>query len=135
VSSRAAPSFLRHRILVAEDDAVTSDLIARTLRGDGHRVTLDPEALTSSDVLADCRLLISGLRVGGVVRRDLLEELCERWPDLPILFLVHEGPLPGNLPSLCVPFTSEELRAAVGRLLPALPDGTVLALETRTRVG
>jgi DNA-binding NtrC family response regulator len=135
VSSPAAYDFLRHRIVVAEDDAVTSALITRTLRGDGHCVSLDPEALASSDVLAECNLLISSLRVAGVVRMDLLEELRERWPDLPILFLAHEGPLPGELPTLCVPFTSKELQAAVRRLLPALHDGTVLALEVKTRVG
>ncbi len=114
--------FLRHRIVVAEDDAATSDLISRTLRGDGHRVSLDHEALSSSEHLAECHLLISSLRVAGVVRMDLLEDLRERWPDLPILFLAHEGPLRGDLPSLCVPFTSEELRAAVRRLLPARHD-------------
>lgn len=127
--------FLRHRIVVAEDDAVTSDLIIRTLRGDGYRVSLDHEALSSSEHLGECCLLISSLRVAGVVRMDLLEELRERWPDLPILFLAHEGPLRGDLPSLCVPFTSEELRAAVRRLLRTLHDGTVLAPEVRTRVG
>jgi hypothetical protein len=34
-----------------------------------------------------------------------------------------------------VPFTSEELQAAVRRLLAALHDGTVLALEVKTPVG
>lgn len=130
-----ASAFLRHRIVVAEDDAVTSDLITRTLRGDGYRVSLDHEALASRELLAECCLLISSLRVAGVVRMDLLEELREQWPDLPILFLAHEGPLRGDLPSLCVPFTSEELRAAVRRLLRTLHDGTVLAPEARTRVG
>jgi DNA-binding NtrC family response regulator len=128
-------AFLRHRIVVAEDDAVTSALITRTLRGDGHCVSLDTEALWSSGELAECNLLISSLRVAGVVRMDLLEELRERWPDLPILFLAHEGPLPGDLPALCVPFTVQELRGAVRRLLPALHNGTVLALEAKTRVG
>ena len=128
-------AFLRHRIVVAEDDAVTSALITRTLRGDGHCVSLDTEALWSSGELAECNLLISSLRVAGVVRMDLLEVLRARWPGLPILFLAHEGPLPGDLPSLCVPFTSKELQAAVRRHLPALHDGTVLALEVKTPVG
>jgi DNA-binding NtrC family response regulator len=136
VSSPAANVFLRYRIVVAEDDAVTSDLIARTLRDDSHCVSLDPAVLSSSSgALAECHLLISSLRVAGVVRMDLLEELRERWPALPILFIAHEGPLPGDLPSLCVPFTSKELRAAVRRLLPALHDGTVLARVAKTAVG
>jgi DNA-binding NtrC family response regulator len=135
VPSPAASAVLRYRIVVAEDDALASDLIIRTLRDDGHLVSLDPEALLSSEVLAECHLLISSLRVAGVVRMDLLEELRERSPDLPILFLAHEGPLRGDLPALCVPFTRAELRSAVRRLLPALHDGTVLALGATTRVG
>jgi DNA-binding response OmpR family regulator len=105
------------------------------LRGDGYRVSVDHDALSSRELLAECYLLISSLRVAGVVRMDLLEELRERWPDLPILFLAHEGPLRGDLPSLCVPFTSDELRGAVRRVLRALHDGTVLAPEAGTRVG
>jgi hypothetical protein len=34
-----------------------------------------------------------------------------------------------------VPFTTKELQAAVRRHLPALHDGTVLALEVKTPVG
>ena len=70
--SPAASALLRHRIVVAEDDAVASDLIIRTLRDDGYLVSLDPEALLSSEVLAECHLLISSLRVAGVALTDPL---------------------------------------------------------------
>ena len=133
--SPIAYAFHRQRIVVADDDSVTSALITRTLGRDGHCVSLDPGALSSTGELDQCQLLISSMRVAGVVRMDLLEELRERWPDLPILFLAHEGPLRGDLPALCVPFTRAELRSAVRRLLPALYDGTVLALGAETRVG
>lgn len=129
MSSPTAYAFDRQRIIVAEEDSVTSTLITRTLGRDGHCVSLDPVALSGATGLAHCHLLITSLRVAGVVRMDLLEALREFWPDLPILFLVYEGPLPGNLPSLCVPFTAEELQAAVRRLLPGLDSGTVLARE------
>ena len=132
MSSPADYAFPRHRIVVADDDAVTSALITHTLRRDGHCVSIDPDALSSSGVLAECHLLISSLRIAGAVRMDLLEELREQWPCLPILFLAHEGPLPAGVPSLCVPFTREELQAAVRRLLRSLHDGTVLALEVKT---
>jgi len=135
MSSPTAYAFDRQRIVVADEDSVTSALITSILGRDGHCVSLDPGALSSTGVLAECHLLISSLRIAGVVRMDLLEELRERWPALPILFLAQEGPLPGGLPSLCVPFTREELQAAVGRLLPALHSGTVLALEIKTPVG
>ena len=91
-------AFLRQRVVVAETDAVTVDLITRTLRGEGYRISVDPDVLSSRELLAECYLLISSLQVAGVVRMDLLEELRERWPDLPILFLAHEGPLRGDLP-------------------------------------
>jgi DNA-binding NtrC family response regulator len=132
VSSPTAYAFDRHRIVVAEDDSIASAHITRTLGRDGHCVSLDPVALSSADGLGQCHLLITSLRVAGVVRMDLLEELRECWPDLPILFLAHEGPLPADLPSLRVPFTTEELRAAVRRLLPALTSGNVLAREIKS---
>ena len=132
--SPTAYAFHRQRIVVADDDSVTSALITRTLGRDGHCVSLDPGALSSTGELDQCQLLISSMRVAGVVRMDLLEELRESWPDLPILFLAHEGPVPGDLPTLCVPFTATELQAAVRRLLPALHSGTVLAREIKTPV-
>ena len=134
MSSPTPYAFDRQRIIVAEEDAVTSTLIIRTLGRDGHCVSLDPVALSSVSGLAHCHLLITSLRVAGVVRMDLLEELREFWPDLPILFLAHEGPIPGNLPTLCVPFTAEELQAVVRRLLPALTFGTILAREVKASV-
>jgi DNA-binding NtrC family response regulator len=133
VRSPTSYTFDRQRIIVADDDSATSDLITGALRRDGHCVSLDPGALASTD-LAHCHLLISSLRVAGAVRMDLLEELQARWPALPFLFLAHEGPIPGGVPALCVPFTIAELRAAVRRLLPALDAGTVLALELKTPV-
>jgi len=135
VSSATAYAFHRQRIVVADEDPVVSALITRILSQDGHCVSLDPGALSSASVLGQCHLLISSLRVAGAVRMDLLEELRKRWPTLPILFLAHEGPLPGGLPSLCVPFTTEELQAAVRRLLPGLHTGTVLAVEIKRPVG
>jgi DNA-binding response OmpR family regulator len=131
MSSPTAFAFDRQRIVVAESDPATSAFVTRTLSRDGHCVSLDPVALSSADRLGECHLLVTSLRVAGVVRMDLLETVRERWPDLPILFLAHEGALPDGLPSLCVPFTTEELQAAVRRLLPGLASGTVLALAKK----
>ena len=122
-------AFQRQRIAVASDDTVTTGLILRTLSGDGHCVSLAPGALAGTDLLGRCDLLISSLCVGGIVRLDLLEELQRRWPALPILVLAQEGTVPGEHPSLSVPFSAEELQAAVRPLLSALRGGTVLALE------
>jgi len=127
VTPPSAYAFDRQRIVVADEDPLTCEMIVDTLRREGHCVSLDPAALSADDTLADYHLLISSLCVAGVVRMDLLESLRASWPTLQVLFLAREGPLPTDLSSLCLPFTPAELRAAVRRLLPALQDGTVLA--------
>lgn len=68
-------------------------------------------------------------------RIDLLEELRESLPALPVLYLANAGQstaelearLPRDVPILRVPFTTAELQAAVRPLLPQLRTGTVLA--------
>ena len=132
MTPRSAFSFDRQRIVVADQDSLVRDMIVDTLCREGHCVFVAPGALSAAEMLAGCHLLISDMCVGGVVRMNLLESLREQWPGLPVLFLAREGQLPGNLPSLCVPFTPQELQGAVRRLLPALQGGTVLAHQTAT---
>jgi DNA-binding NtrC family response regulator len=71
--------------------------------------------------------------VNGHVRTDLLEELRESRPALPILYLRgsetdHEATQASNVTVLRTPFTTEELQRVVRRLLPGLQAGTILAL-------
>jgi DNA-binding response OmpR family regulator len=120
VTPRSAYVFDRQRILVADEDPVTCEMIVSVLREEGYCVSLEPAALSADHLLADSQLLISSLRVAGAVRRDLLESVRASRPTLPILFLAREGPLPHDLPSLSIPCTPAELRAAVRRVLPAL---------------
>ncbi|HZI73039.1 MAG TPA: hypothetical protein VFD73_03275, partial [Gemmatimonadales bacterium] len=104
---------------------------------DGHCVTHDPGGLSALDPeVEQCHLLISSLQHGGDLPRvDLLEDLRQQLPSLPILYLasaadataVPEAQLPRDVQVLRSPFTSAELRAAVRRLLPQLGAGTVLA--------
>jgi DNA-binding NtrC family response regulator len=114
-------------------------MIIDTLRRDGHCVVHAPGALSAdySFSLAECHLLISSMRVEGMVRMDLLEEMRECLPVLPILYLANvglataelEAELPEGLPVLRAPFTPAELQAAVLPLLPRLQTGTILALQ------
>jgi DNA-binding NtrC family response regulator len=96
-----------------------------------------PDALSAGGCvsLAECHLLISSAQVEGMPRIDLLEDLRERLPTLPMLFLATPGQstaeleaqLPRDVPILRVPFTTVELQAAVRPLLPQWRTGTILA--------
>jgi hypothetical protein len=142
VSSPPAYAFDRQRIVVADEHSATAALIIGTLRGDGHCVVQEPAALLPDHPfsLAECHLLISSMRVEGVVRMDLLEETRECLPALPVLYLANasqselESELPEGLAVLHAPFTSAELQAAVLRLLPRLRMGTTLALPASVPV-
>lgn len=123
--------------MVADEDSVASARVISALRRDGHCVALEPGALSAGGFLAltRCHLLISGLRVEGILRPDLLQDLRRQLPALPILYLADAGPspqdssarLPADLPTLRAPYTTGELQAAVRRLLPQLRAGTILA--------
>jgi DNA-binding NtrC family response regulator len=126
VPSAIAYAFDRQRIVVAEEDSVTTAMIVATLRRDGHCVAHDPGALSAPySALTQCHLLIGSLKAEAMGRMELLEDLREHLPGLPILYVTDdvdspatpESPLPEGLALLRVPFTTGELRAAVGRLL------------------
>jgi DNA-binding NtrC family response regulator len=109
-----------------------------TLRRDGHCVAHAPEALllAPAALLGECHLLISTMRVDGQVRMDLLAELRESLPELPILYLGNpeadqEATQAKAVTVLRTPFTTEELQQAVRRLLPGLQAGTILGLPVR----
>jgi DNA-binding NtrC family response regulator len=137
VSSPLAYSFDRQRIVVADKDSITSALVIGALRRDGHCVALEPEALSDTDAfsLVRCHLLISTLRIEGLLRGDLLQELRQRFPALPVLYLADASPsaadlrgeLPLDLPTLRGHFTMEQLQVAVRSLLPQLRLSTTLA--------
>jgi hypothetical protein len=130
-----AYAFDRQRIVVADEESVTTTRIIATLRDDGHCVAHEPAGLSAPDSLAvaQCQLMITTMRVEGVVRMDLLKELRDRLPALTVLYLsngasptVDPAP-PDGLPTLRASCTTPELQAEVRRLLPQLRAGTVLA--------
>jgi DNA-binding response OmpR family regulator len=128
----------RQRIIVADEDSVVVAFIIDTLRADGHYVTHSYDALSATQdfALHDCHLLISSTRVDGAVGIDLIDELRERRPALPLLYLADvestpelEAQLPADVPILREPFTAEQLHAAARPLLPQLRIGPTLALK------
>ena len=115
-------------IVVADEDRVTLNFVIETLINDGHAVFQAYDGLRAVQLavgLKVCDLVISNTRVGGLPGPDLIAELRDYLPDLAILYLAHpdhstpeiEGELPANVPILREPFTADDLRAMVGRLL------------------
>jgi DNA-binding NtrC family response regulator len=130
--------FDRQRIVVADEDSFVVASIINTLRGDGHHVSHACDALSATQdfALHECHLLITSTIVDGMAGIDLIEEVRERMPALPILYLADwqstpevETQLPADVPILRGPFTVEDLRLAVRPLLPQLRIGSILALS------
>lgn len=115
-------------IVVADEDKAVSSFVIETLLNDGHAVFHAYDGLSATHLalnLKVCHLVISNTRVGGRTGIDLIHELREQLPSLPILYLASdgrstpelEGGLPQGVPILREPFGAEELRAAVHYLL------------------
>ena len=118
---------VRHIIVADEDPAVVA-FILHLLRQDGHVVFHAYDAMSASQLagaLQHCDLLISNTKVVGADGVDLMRQLREKSPKLPMLYLANigrstpemEARLPPGIPILREPFTAEQLRAAVAPLL------------------
>jgi DNA-binding response OmpR family regulator len=126
--SPRAPGDHRRNIVVADEDKAVAGLVIETLLNDGHVVFQAHDGLSAFQLafgLKVCDLVISNSRVGGQDGIDLIHELSDRLPKLPILFLANHGRsaaevarlLPAGVPILCEPFTAADLQAAVHALL------------------
>jgi DNA-binding NtrC family response regulator len=116
------------RILVADEDPQVVAFIIRTLRADGHAVFQAYAGLSATELafaIDECHLVITNSRVGGLAGIDLVYELRARLPELPIVYLANldrstpaiEAQLPNDVSIIREPFTAEELRDVVNRLL------------------
>jgi DNA-binding response OmpR family regulator len=128
MSSRTPGVFDRPRVVVADEDHVIVAFVIDVLRKDGNAVFHAYDALSAAQLavsLDACHLLISNTRVEGVAGVDLIYQLRQRQPKLPILYLANTGRstpeveacLPADVPILREPFTADELRAVVRPLL------------------
>ena len=127
MSTRTAGFAGRH-IVVADEDRTIVGMVVETLLNEGHAVFYAYDGLSANQLafgLKNCDLVISNTRVGGKYGIDLIRELREALPHLPILYLANrdrstpelEQQLPKNVPILREPFSAEQLRAAVRYLL------------------
>jgi DNA-binding response OmpR family regulator len=115
-------------IVVADEDRAVASFVIETLLQDGHAVFMAYDGLSATHLvlgLKACDLLISNSRIAGLPGVELIRELRQHQPRLPILYLANRGRstpaiergLPRNVPILREPFTRSELRASVNGLL------------------
>jgi two-component system OmpR family response regulator len=108
--------------------------IIQTLGDDGNAVFHAYDGRSAVELafgLSYCDLVISNTRVDGMPGVDLIHQLRQRMPTLPVLYIANIGrstpeierQLPVDVPILREPFTADELRAAAGVLLDR--DGAV----------
>lgn len=122
------PEFVGRYIVVADEDRVVANFVIRTLLQDGHAVFMAYDGISATHLvlgLKVCDLLISNSRMGGLPGVELIRELRQHLPRLPVLYLANEGRsnqvierrLPRNVPILREPFTEADLRTNVNALL------------------
>lgn len=135
--ARSEFDFNRQCIVVADDESAAATFVVDTLRRDGHRVThvSDVGSASFDLALSACHLFICGSGIGGMRAVNLIAELRDNAPELPILCVAArlrwtsrlEGRLPADVTILREPLTAEGLRAGVRPLLPLSSGGTTLA--------
>jgi two-component system, cell cycle response regulator CpdR len=111
------------RILLAEDDAATRDLVQRALALDGHHVIVTQdgaEALEKLRAGGGIELLISDVQMPGVDGIELVEKALAGNPKLRVVLmsgfageLSRADHLKGRISRIITkPFTLEQIRAA-----------------------
>ena len=123
----------RQRILVADEDPKIVAFIIDALREDGHAVFHAYDAYSAAELaftLGDAvDLVISNTRVKGTPGIELIYLLRSQMPDLPIMYIANidrstpaiEARLPRDVPVLREPFTEDQLRRQVRKLLVGRP--------------
>jgi len=116
------------RILLAEDDAATRDLVHRALSMDGHEVIVTQdggEALEKLQTSQGVDLLISDVQMPGVDGIELVERALTTKPNLRVILmsgfsdeLGRANHLKGRIARvISKPFTLEQIRASVKSVL------------------
>jgi CheY-like chemotaxis protein len=116
----ATPSL---RVLAVEDDAEVRAVLVAHLTGAGHQVIEAdgaPAALRTLDSDAPIDLLVTDYAMPDISGLDLFRLASERRPGLPGILVtgfadVEDGSV--ALPVLTKPFTGDQLKAAIARVL------------------
>lgn len=116
------------RILLADDDRTLRDLAQRALSADGHAVTVAGDGTEAAQMLASGSfdLLVSDLEMPGCGGFELVRDFARRQPGLAFLIVSgfverlqseHFAAEARRVRTLAKPFTLEQLRAAVAKML------------------
>jgi two-component system, cell cycle response regulator CpdR len=116
------------RILLAEDDAATRDLIQRALAMDGHEIIVTQdgaEALEKLQASPNVDLLISDVQMPGIDGIELVEKGLAARPKLRVVLmsgfsgeLGRAEHLKGRIARVVTkPFTLEQIRSTVKSVL------------------
>ena len=132
-----------HVILVVDDDPGQRSLLRSFLQGQGLTVTVAASAREALDMLdaSTPDMLISDVRMPGMTGLELLEQVAERYPGLPVLLVTAYADIrdavgamrSGAVDYLEKPIDLDELLAAVRRGLALAASGPVqVAMEGMT---
>ena len=117
---------MKAHILVLDDDAVACEFLREALERDGYGVdvyTAATDALEQDLGLYD--LLISDIRMPEMDGLQFLNEVRNRWPDLPVILMTAYGSLETTMDALrqgawdyiSKPFSPDECRRLVKKVL------------------
>ncbi len=116
------------RILVVEDEVDTRELLAVTLGLHGHHVETAEDGRKALELLAgrSYDVILSNLRMPGMIGEDLYRRIEHRWPHLAPRFVFVAGEKPGgfqtqyggaSVPVLTKPYTPERLRQVLAGVI------------------
>jgi|SRR5688500_10910024 len=128
MSSQPAGVFDRPTIIVADEDPAMVAFVVDALRPEGYAIFPAYDAFSAIQLathIPQVALLISNTRVQGVPGIDLMHVMRARMALLPIIYIANigrstpelEARLPSDVPIMREPFSADELRAVVSRLL------------------
>jgi two-component system, NtrC family, response regulator AtoC len=129
------------RVLVAEDDAVSRDLLREILRGEGFEVEAVDDGAVAIERAAPGAydLVVSDVRMDRADGFAVLRAFGERAPETPVILITAFGDVTGAMEAIAKgaydyvskPFNVEELRLTVARAL----ERKRLAAEKRAAGG
>lgn len=119
-------NYMKHRILIVEDDVVAAEFLSEVLGRAGYEVNccFCAEEAVSLD-LGSYNLLISDIRMPGGDGLYLLRHVQEKWPELPVIMVTAYGSMETAMEALRLgafdyigkPFSPEAIRSLVSKVL------------------
>ena len=122
------------KLLLVDDDAGLLRLLSIRLERDGYTIATAPDARTALRTIRDFApdLVITDLRMDGMDGTQLLDEIQQQWPGLPVLLITAHGTIPdavdatqrGAFGFLTKPLDRRELKTHIDNALAGSPGST-----------